>query len=543
MRKIGTLMKLTQQVELLGQTAEAILSHNDFESMFQGVCEVMTSNFSQMDDFGIAEYHEKKELFKIVAAHKKDEPTNLWAKTKADISAPGGFLLKRNSTLMINDFDAFSQQSGHDYRGLFQRPFESMVAGLLERPGDHVLGFLYITSQKKNAFSLEERDYFDTLRSLMALAVENAHSFELIQKLKEQAEMEGAYLREEIKDSYPNDGMVGTSASWKNVLYQVSQVANTDSTVLIQGETGTGKEVVARALHDRSLRKNKPLIKINCGALPENLVESELFGHEKGAFTGALGRRVGRFELANSGTIFLDEIGEMPLSTQVKLLRVLQEREFERVGGEKPIRVDVRVIAATNRDLSKEVAAGRFRADLYYRLNVFPIPIPPLRTRPDDAVELAKYFLQRICSRMGKRPMCLSDDSLQAIQNYSFPGNVRELEHLVERAVILANGSVADVKSLLLPNPSASAFPDVANPALELPTVTTPKTSSFNLKDQFEEAEKIAIEKALSDCNYVVGGKNGAASRLGLKRQTLQSKMKKLGIDVREMKDDSSEEE
>lgn len=536
-------MNLSKQVELLGHTAEAILSHHDLHSMFESVCGVMSANFPQMDDFGLAEYSEKKELFKVIAAHQTESPTNVGAKTKADMSAPGGFLLKRNCTMMINDFDAFSQQSGHDYRSLFQRPFESMVAGLLERKGDHVLGFIYITSKQKNAFTVEDRDYFDTLRSLMALAVENAQSFELIQKLKEQAEMEGAYLREEIKDSFPNDGMIGTSSSWKHVIHQVSQVANTDSTVLIQGETGTGKEVVARALHDRSLRKTKPLIKINCGALPENLVESELFGHEKGAFTGALGRRVGRFELANGGTIFLDEIGEMPLSTQVKLLRVLQEREFERVGGEQPIRVDVRVIAATNRDLSKEVAAGRFRADLYYRLNVFPIPIPPLRTRPDDAVELGKYFLHRICSRMGRRPMVLSDESIQAIQNYSFPGNVRELEHLVERAVILANGSIADVKSLLMPNPSAAAFPDMANPALDLP-ISLPKAVStgFNLKDQFEEAEKIAIEKALSDCNYVVGGKNGAASRLGLKRQTLQSKMKKLGIDVREMKEDPEDQ-
>ncbi|MDX1972118.1 MAG: sigma 54-interacting transcriptional regulator [Candidatus Sumerlaeia bacterium] len=531
-------MSLSKQIELLGQTTEAILSHRELLAMFQHVCQVMRKNFPQMDDFGIAEFYEKRDLVKIELTCVEEEPSNLGFKSKLEDGSPAGFLLKRHATMMINDLDAFQAQSGVEFRSAFNRPMESVIAGLLERPGEKAGGFLYITSRQKNAFKPEDREYFDTLRSLMALAVEHARSFETIQKLKEQAELEGAYLRQEIKDSYPNDGMVGTSNAWRNVIHQVSQVAQTDSTVLIQGETGTGKEVVARALHDRSLRKNKPLIKINCGALPENLVESELFGHEKGAFTGALGRRVGRFELANGGTIFLDEIGEMPLATQVKLLRVLQEREFERVGGEKPIRVDVRVIAATNRDLSKEVAAGRFRADLYYRLNVFPIAIPPLRTRPDDAVELARYFLHRITNRMGRRPMILSDESVQAIQNYSFPGNVRELEHLVERAVILSNGAVADIKALLLPNPSAAAFPDTFNPALEIPIplaipATVPAGGGFNLKDQFEEAERIAIEKALADCNNVVGGKNGAASRLGLKRQTLQSKMKKLGIVVK----------
>jgi len=533
-------MEIADRYNLIGEMAQVIMANREFEKMFSAVCDLMAKQFPQMDDFGLTRYDAEKESFEVVATYQQgSDSTNKGTKTDATENSPGGFLMKMGRTMMINDFDAFSEQAGVDFRALFPRNFESGIGGLLEH-GEKVLGYIYITSMEKNKFTEEEKEFFDSIRTMITLAFENVLAFDTITKLKEQAEMEGEYLREEIKESFPDDGLVGVSDSWKHVIHQVNQVASTESTVLIQGETGTGKEVVARAVHERSRRAKKPLIKINCGALPENLVESELFGHEKGSFTGALGRRVGRFELADGGTIFLDEIGEMPMSLQVKLLRVLQEREFERVGGEKPIRVNVRVITATNRDLSTEVAAGRFRADLYYRLNVFPISIPPLRTRPEDALDLAQYFLSRISKRMGRKPLKLTDESVQAIRNYSFPGNVRELEHLIERAIILSNSYLADVKSLLMPTTATTAFPDSTSNIAPVKISEPVEKENFSLKETFKEAERSAIEKALIESNFVVGGKNGAATKLGLKRQTLQSKMKKLDIDVQALKNEAS---
>jgi formate hydrogenlyase transcriptional activator len=435
--------------------------------------------------------------------------------------------MRKRRTVMINDMDAFESQSGLNFRNHFPRTFASGMGALLEH-GDEVLGYIYLSSSKKNAFDEEHRDLLEAARGVLSLAFANAMAFEELEKLRVQAQREGEYLREEIDSNWPADGLVGKSPSWKSVIHQISQVAKTDSTVLIHGETGTGKEVIARAIHERSRRSSKPLIKVNCGALPENLVESELFGHERGAFTGALGRRIGRFELADGGTIFLDEIGEMPPALQVKLLRVLQEREFERVGGEKPIRVNVRVLAATNKKLEEEVKKGNFREDLYYRLNVFPIQLPALRDRPEDAEELAKYFLEKTGAEMGRRPLRFSAGSLEAIRTYGWPGNVRELQHLVERGIILSDRSEVDIAGLL--NPNAPRVTNVLPVDLGEPARAISEGRPVSLKETFTEAERTAIETALAECNGVVGGKYGAAARLGLKRQTLQSKMKKLGI-------------
>jgi formate hydrogenlyase transcriptional activator len=520
-------MTTADRAAVLLQISNAIMEHRELPAVFRAVAGVLKDLFPQCDDFGLARYHEPRHMFEVVATMTIDEgASNMGIRTKDTPETPGGYLLKVRRTTLINDMDAFESQSGHQMRRLFPRPFASAVGALLER-GDRVLGYLYITSRNKNAFTLEDRDTVDAVRGIIALAFENALAFGELATMKAKAEAEGAYLREEIKTAWPASGLIGCSPAWKTLVGQIDQVAPTESTVLIQGETGTGKEVIARAVHERSRRAGKPLIKVNCGALPDNLVESELFGHEKGSFTGAMGRRIGRFELANGGTIFLDEIGEMPMALQVKLLRVLQEREFERVGGEKPIRVDVRVIAATNKDLSAEVAAGRFRADLFYRLNVFPVQSPPLRTRPEDAVELARYFLARLGERMGRPNLRYSEGSLEAVASYSWPGNVRELEHLVERGIILASNGVVDLHSLLTPGAPrpASTFIEVTNP---VEAVSSGK--AIRLKETFEEAERAAIEAALADCNGVIGGRKGAAARLGLKRQTLQSKMKKLGI-------------
>jgi formate hydrogenlyase transcriptional activator len=307
--------------------------------------------------------------------------------------------------------------------------------------------------------------------------------------------------------------IVGSSDALRRVLGQVSKVAPTDSTVLILGETGTGKELLARAIHNRSRRLKKAFIQVNCAAIPQSLIASELFGHEKGSFTGALQRRVGRFELADGGTIFLDEVGELPPETQIALLRVLQEREFERVGGSQTIAVDVRVIAATNRDLDAAIADGAFRRDLFYRLNVFPIRVPPLRERIGDISLLVGYLIDRYAQRAGKKIPHMERRTMDLLCAYDWPGNVRELQNVIERAVILCEGETFSVDEAWLtraiPKSAAKSVPLVAD---------------------LVEREKEMIEKALRDSEGVIGGPGGAASKLGVPRQTLESKIRKLGI-------------
>ncbi len=331
-----------------------------------------------------------------------------------------------------------------------------------------------------------------------------------LEKLKNRIQEENLYLQEEIKKEYNFEEIIGSSAAIKTVFQSIEKVARTDSTVLITGETGTGKELVANAIHSRSLRRGSALIKVNCAALPAGLIESELFGHEKGAFTGATARKKGRFELADGGTILLDEVGELPLETQVKLLRVLQEQEFERVGGTPTIKVNVRVLAATNRHLEEAVKRGAFRADLFYRLNIFPIHLPPLRERREDIGMMANYFVGKFARRMAKRVELISPEALELLTRYDWPGNVRELTNLLERAVILCDDGVLRKEHL-------GISPQPPKRETELATL--------------EAAERVHILKALEETNWVVGGPNGAAQLLGLNRTTLLARMKKLGIE------------
>ena len=307
--------------------------------------------------------------------------------------------------------------------------------------------------------------------------------------------------------------IVGSSESLRIVLKQVSKVAPTDSTVLILGETGTGKELIARAIHNRSKRSGRAFIRVNCAAIPRDLIASELFGHERGAFTGALQRRLGRFESADGGTIFLDEVGDLPAETQVALLRVLQEREFERVGGNQSIAVDVRVLAATNRNLNTAVTEGYFRQDLFYRLNVFPIQIPPLRDRVDDISLLVDYLIDRFGTKAGKRFRSINKKTLELFQAYDWPGNIRELQNVIERAVILCEGDMFSVDEAWLTR------------AVAKPTMT-----SVPLASSLVEREREMLEAALREAEGVIGGPKGAASKLGIPRQTLESKIKKFGI-------------
>jgi formate hydrogenlyase transcriptional activator len=340
-----------------------------------------------------------------------------------------------------------------------------------------------------------------------------------LKRAKEQAKNENAALRDEISSASMFEEIVGSSAPIRTVLQQVARVAPTDSTVLITGETGTGKELVARAIHKRSARSARPFVAVNCAAVPASLIASELFGHERGAFTGALQRRQGKFELADGGTLFLDEVGELPADTQVVLLRVLQEREFERVGGSRPIRIDVRVIAATNRDLQTAIAERAFRSDLFYRLNVFPVEMPPLHERPTDIPILVEYFVHRLSKRAGKKITGISSKTLELLQSYPWPGNIRELQNVIERAVIVSDGELLTVDSRWLAGQSTQS------PASKPP-----------LGDTLGERERAMIEAALAATKGRVSGPSGAAAKLGLPRSTLESKIRSLGLNKNRFK-------
>ena len=375
---------------------------------------------------------------------------------------------------------------------------------------DRALGVLTISSLTENTFASEDMALFSEAAKQISLAVENALVYGELTKLKEKLSEEKLYLEEEIQTEYNFEEIVGDSQALKRVLKQVKTVAATDSTVLILGETGSGKELVARALHNLGDRRERTFVKLNCAAIPTGLLESELFGHEKGAFTGAIATKIGRFELADRGTLFLDEVGEIPLELQVKLLRVLQEQEFERLGSTRTIRVNVRMIAATNRDLGQMVEEHTFRSDLYYRLKVFPVTVPPLRDRAEDIPSLVRHFAQKFAQRMKKRIETIPSESMKALQAYHWPGNVRELENFVERAVILSTGQDLFVSLSELKRAPGS--------------VGTSGISTL------EQAEREHILKVLRESNWAVGGVAGAAARLGMKRTTLQSKMQKLGI-------------
>jgi len=339
-----------------------------------------------------------------------------------------------------------------------------------------------------------------------------------VETLKNRLQAENVYLQEEIRTEHKFDEMVGNSRALVAVLQKVERVAATDATVLVTGETGTGKELIARALHSRSARKHRPLVKVNCGAVPASLIESELFGHVKGAFTGAVDRRVGRFELADGGTLFLDEVGELTLDTQVKLLRVLQEQEFEPVGSSKTLRVDVRIIAATNRDLTEEVRLGRFRSDLFFRLNVIPLTMPPLRQREEDIPPLVTYFVSRFAKKFGRKIDGVSRETMDLLTQYRWPGNVRELQNIVERAVVLATGPVLAVDAELL------SIGDMHAPAG--PETSIHEGPPMSMRD----AERQHIEAVLKQTKGVIEGPEGAARILNLNPNTLRSRMRKLGV-------------
>lgn len=426
-------------------------------------------------------------------------------------NTPGGWAFRNQQPLLLKDLrtDRFSTES-------LDRYLRAGVCAGYWLPlcsKERTLGTLFIGSRNEAAFDPIDPEMLMQIARQIASAVDNVRAFRQISEMTSKLTEEKRYLEEELRTEYGFEEIVGESAALRRVLKQVETVAPTDATALILGETGTGKELIARAIHQLSQRHDRTFVKLNCSAIPLGLLESELFGHEKGAFTGAIAQKVGRLELAHKGTLFLDEIGDLPLELQPKILRALQEKEIERLGGSRTIPVDVRLIAATNRNLEKMIQEGQFRSDLYYRLNVFPIRIPPLRQRTGDIPLLVNYFVAKHARRMNKTIATIPPEAMAALTRWSWPGNVRELENLIERAVILTQGRTLRVSLAEL------SVPEPLMPAEDV---------SLRL------AEREHILRVLRECGGVIGGRGGAAEKLGLKRTTLNSKLKKLGIEREE---------
>jgi formate hydrogenlyase transcriptional activator len=404
------------------------------------------------------------------------------------------------------------QTSGLDHRVASASGVE-MICMLPLLRGSRVLGVLYLVRTEKNAFSQLDLEFSGQIAGQVAIAIDNALAYGQITELKDKLTQEKLYLEDELRSEMNFQEIIGNSPVLSRVLRQVEAVGPTGSTVLIHGETGTGKELVARAVHNLSQRHSHPFVKLNCAAIPTGLLESELFGHERGAFTGAVAQRIGRFELASQGTIFLDEVGEIPLELQPKLLRVLQEKEFERLGGSRTLRTNARLIAATNRDLHTMVEEQKFRSDLFYRLNVFPIHVPPLRERTEDIPFLVRHFAQHYAFNMSKEIETISSETMNALVRYPWPGNIRELQNVIERAVILSKGPLLKVP-----------LTDLKPRSLE------GANGNGNGSSTLEEVERRHILAVLEQTNWVFAGPKGAAARLGIKRPTLQFRMQKLGI-------------
>jgi formate hydrogenlyase transcriptional activator len=433
------------------------------------------------------------------------------------------WVLDRQQAVVRGDLEK-EQQSAGDQR-LVAEGIQSYCVLPLVAMGNSI-GTFTVWSETKNRYSEADAELLQEVANQVALAVANMKSYEEIASLKARLEKENVYLQEEIRTEHNFEEIVGNSTALLDLLRRVDQVAPTDSSVLIYGETGTGKELIARAIHNRSMRKSRPLVKVNCSAISAGLVESELFGHVKGAFTGAFERRIGRFELADGGTIFLDEVGELPLETQVKLLRVLQEREFEPVGSNRSVRVDVRIIAATNRSLRQSISAGTFRSDLYYRLNVFPLEVPPLRERGADIPQLAMFFLSRYSRNLGKRMEGVSAAATERFSSYSWPGNVRELQNVIERAVILSPGPLLEVDTDLMSVSTSETLRDTTRKEEEV----VQSTGHAPALKTLDEVERDHISAVLLQTRGVIEGAKGAAKTLGMHPNTLRHRMEKLGI-------------
>jgi formate hydrogenlyase transcriptional activator len=512
-RAQSTQSQLTRERDhqrLLLEVNNAVINHLDLNDLFTAVSECLRKVI-QHDGSSLLLCDEETGAWRIhVLDFQRNESFIEEGTLEESTESPSCLAINTGNAALFREQDLKEMASSSPCaQDLLDRGVKSFCS-LPLLAHKRTLGALNVGRRRDDGFTSEDVELLSQVAQQVAIAVENALAYKQIAQLKDKLTEEKLYLEEEIQTDYNFEEIVGESRALKQVLKQVKTVAPTDSTVLILGETGSGKELVARALHNLSNRRERTFVKLNCAAIPTGLLESELFGHEKGAFTGAIATKVGRFELADRGTLFLDEVGEIPLELQVKLLRVLQEQEFERLGGTRTIRTNVRVVAATNRDLAHMVEEQKFRSDLYYRLKVFPVTVPPLRERPDDIPSLVRHFAQKFSQRMKKHVETIPSEAMKALQNYSWPGNVRELENFVERAVILTHGS------------------DLYVSLAELKR--TPSHAEHSGAVTLEQAEREHILRTLRESSWIIGGTAGAAAKLGMKRTTLQSKMQKLGI-------------
>ncbi len=519
--------------------AEAIVSNRSLPALFHELAGRL-HDVVRFDYLALVLYEAASESVRLHVVEPCEPATAAPAVTQSVREWPGGVVLQTQQPLVISSVAEIAY-----WPQAVERVQSFGIESSCELPLTTVrrrLGTLIFASKEPAAYDAIDLCFLQLVANQVAVAVENALAFQEIAALKDQLAKEKAYLEEEVRTEHEFGEIVGESDALRRVLKNVETVAPTDSTVLICGETGTGKELIARALHELSPRKERIFMTLNCAAIPMGLLESELFGHEKGAFTGAISQKIGRFELANRGTLFLDEVGDIPPELQPKLLRVLQEREFERLGSTKTIHVDVRLVAATHRDLAGMVADGRFRSDLYYRLNVFPLALPPLRERGDDIPRLVRHFTQRFARRIGRRIESIPSAVMGALVRYSWPGNVRELENVIERAVILSPGATLQVplgdlqvaeqrlgvEGHRVDSSSQRPVGSTQQPSAVGSAATDPKPSTF--ERTLVDAERDHIRDVLRETNWVLGGPKGAAARLGMKRSTLYSKMKKLGL-------------
>jgi formate hydrogenlyase transcriptional activator len=495
------------RLRLLLEVSESIASHRDLEELFRDLAHRLPEIVPF--DYINAVLHEPARDVMRLWLLVTSTPSTISPGLELSVDeSPGGLVWKTQQPLTVNDVAQ-------------ERRFPRLMALLRENgvqsfcvvpltTAQRRLGAMGFGSLQRRTYEEADLNFMQQVAKQIAVAVENALGYKQIAELKERLSKEKLYLEEEIRTEYNFEEIIGESPTLKKVLKQLEVVAPTDSTVLILGETGTGKELLARAIHNLSGRRERTFVKMNCAAIPTGLLESELFGHERGAFTGAIATKVGRFELADGGTLFLDEVGDIPLELQSKLLRVLQEQEFERLGGTRTLKMNVRVVAATNQDLSDMVEKKEFRSDLYYRLNVFPLMTPPLRERREDIPVLVRYFAQNFARQLNRPVERIPADTMDALTAYAWPGNIRELQNLIERAVILSTGL-----DLVVPLSELKAS-HAANHTAQVSTL--------------ESAEREHIVRALNATNWVIGGPAGAAAKLGMKRTTLQSKMQKLGV-------------
>jgi formate hydrogenlyase transcriptional activator len=504
----GQALPSGQQYRTLLAVADAIISHRDLHALFRD----LTGRLQQVVrfDYLILVLHDAANSMMHRHVLETSDPSPIEARASLPVEeGPAGWVWQTQQPLIISNLAEETRWPR------FQENVKQRINSLCDLPlttARRRLGALAFGSKQSRAYDATDLDFLQLVANQVAVAVENALAFDEIAALKDKLQQEKVYLEEEARTAHNFGEIVGDSAALRRVLKQVEAVAPTDSTVLVLGETGTGKELIARALHDLSPRRERTFVKLNCAAIPTGLLESELFGHEKGAFTGAIMQKVGRFELANGGTLFLDEVGDIPSELQPKLLRALQEQEFERLGSTRTIRVDVRLVAATNRDLAQMAAAGGFRSDLYYRLNVFPVALPPLRERREDIPMLARHFTQRFARQMGRPIETIPAAVMDALVRYPWPGNVREMQNVIERAVILSPGPALHI------------------PPGDLQSRAGPADMHDGALVTLADAEREHILGALRAAHWVLRGPNGAAARLGMKRSTLQWKMKKLGI-------------